>query len=638
MSLPDKIHSIYSDFIYKRTYSRFIEEESRRESWQETVSRYEYFFEDRYPMALTDDFTSAIQSIRDMEVMPSMRALWSAGKALEENNLAAFNCAYIAMDHPDKFAEMLYVLMHGTGVGFSVERQFIGELPVVMDFVDNVDTPYTIKDSKLGWKDAYQYCVENLYEGVVPKFDYSQIRPKGARLKTFGGRASGPQPLKELIDYTIRIFKGARGRKLNSLEVHDISCMVANCVVVGGVRRSACISFSNLSDQRMKHAKDGQFWLENPQRQMANNSIAYTEKPDSGMFMEEWLNLMRSGSGERGIVNVEAIKRKGLKFNRSNLNNLRLNPCAEAILQDRGLCNLSEVVVRPEDTKDTLKEKIRSAVLIGCLQSTLTNLPNVGEQWKVNAEEERLLGVSLTGVCDNKMFSKVNDKTKELLNELREYAHECSREFAKQLNITTPKQVTLVKPSGTVSQLVNCSSGLHPRYSDYYIRRVRVNAKDPVARLLADKGIPNNPEVGQEKETCSTLVFDFPIKSPRGCITRNQWTAIEQLEYWAMFNEYWCDGNPSVTIYVGEDEWVEVGAWVYKNWKQVCGLSFLPRDNNHYELAPYEEVDADTYHKACELYKKIDIDFDRDLPLYEQSDNTTGAQTYACTGGTCELA
>ena len=635
--LTDKIHNIYQEFIYKRTYARFIEESNRREDWGETVGRYSDFFFNKIPKEIESDWSTAIAHIHLQEVMPSMRALWSAGKALEENNLAGYNCAYVAIDHPDKFSEMLYVLMHGTGVGFSVERQFVGELPSIPEMFEQLDCPYTVKDSKLGWKEAYKSCIRVLYQGGIPLFDYSQIRPKGAILKTFGGRASGPVPLKELIEYTVRVFKSAKGRKLNSLEVHDICCMVANCVVVGGVRRSACISFSNLSDQRMKHAKDGQFWLEHPQRAMANNSIAYTEKPDTAMFMEEWLNLMRSGSGERGVVNVEALIRKGKLSNRNNPEKLRLNPCAEAILSDRGLCNLTEIVVRPDDNANSLKEKIRSAVLLGCLQSTLTNFPNIHNDWKIIAEEERLLGVSLTGVCDNKLFSKVNDKTKELLSELKDYAHACSTEFAGYLNIPVPKQVTLVKPSGTVSQLVNCSSGLHPRYSDYYIRRVRVNSKDPIAKLLITKGIPHNPEVGQDYDTANTYVFDFPIKSPRGSITKDQWTAIEQLEYWSMFNEYWCDGNPSVTIYVGEDEWVEVGAWVYKNWNQVCGLSFLPKDTSVYQLAPYEEITAEVYHRLCDMYKTVSIDFDLDLPEYEQGDTTTGAQNLACQGGVCEI-
>jgi len=634
--VQNKIENIYSEFISKRTYNRWDADLKQRESWFDSVFRYSNYFESKIPLTILPDFHLAINAIINKEVMPSMRALWSAGPALDENNLAAYNCAYVAVDDIEKFCEILYVLMHGTGVGYSVERQYIQQLPIVADNFDGMVPIHIIEDSKLGWKNAYGICIESLYAGVIPSFDYSLIRPKGAILKTFGGRASGPQPLKELIEFTIRIFKGAKGRKLNSLEVHDICCMIANCVVVGGVRRSACISFSNLSDQRLKHAKDGQFWLEHPYRSMANNSIAYTEKPDTSLFMEEWLTLMRSGSGERGLVNVESIKRKASKFNRKNVDNLRLNPCAEAILQDRGLCNLTEVVVRFNDTVNTIKEKIRFAVLLGCVQSTLTYFPNVNPTWESNAIEERLLGVSLTGVCDNKLFTKVNTKTKEILKELKEFAHQCSIEYATALNINTPKQVTLVKPSGTVSQLVNCSSGLHPRFSDYYIRRVRVTTKDPIAQLLIDKGVPYNPEVGQE-DNPNTWVFEFPMKSPRGSITKDMWTAIEQLEYWKMWNENWCDGNPSVTIYVGEDEWVEVGAWVYANWDNICGLSFLPRDGNLYPLAPYEDITSQEYYKLCSLYKNVDIDFNTELSLYEVQDNTEGAKSYACSGNSCEI-
>lgn len=635
--MQNAVNELYSDFIAKRTYARWMDKEQKRESWTDSVGRFDLFVSERVPKELLVEYHDAVSFIYEKQVMPSMRFLWSAGPAAEENNLSIYNCAYLAMDEPAKFGEMLYVLMHGTGVGFSVERQFIGNLPAVPSGFQKEGGPFLIDDSKLGWKQAYDHCIRMLFDGYIPSFDYSLIRPKGARLKTFGGRASGPAPLKQLIEFTIRIFSQAAGKKLNSIEVHDICCMIANCVVVGGVRRSACISFSNLSDQRMKHAKDGQFWLDNPQRSMANNSVAYTDKPDCAIFTEEWLNLMRSGSGERGIINVSAIKEKGKRFNRDNIDTLRLNPCAEAILQDRGLCNLTEVVVRPKDTVDTLKDKIAAAVLIGCLQSTYTHLPHVSPKWKENAEKERLLGVSLTGVCDNHLFRRVDEKTKELLRELRSFAHSCAKQFAEVLNISEPKQITLVKPSGTVSQLVNSSSGLHPRYSDYYIRRVRVNAKDPIARLLVDKQVPWNYEVGQTEEEHNTLVFDFPMKSPRGSINRHQWTAIEQLEYWKMFNDNWSDGNPSVTIYVSEDEWVEVGAWVYKNWNSVCGLSFLPKDSGVYQLAPYEELDENQYQEEIKKWKHIHIDFDKDLLAYEIDDTTEGAKTFACSGGSCEL-
>lgn len=635
--LQDKVNKLYEDFIAKRTYARWLDSEGRREDWQDTIARFAAYVDPRVPSSLSDIFLETKTYLLNKEVMPSMRLLWAAGDACDENNFAAYNCAYVAMDESCKFGEMLYVLMHGTGVGYSVERQYVGELPIVPNSFTKHDSPFLIDDSKLGWKQAYDYCITMLYDGYIPKFDYSLIRPKGARLKTFGGRASGPEPLRQLIDYTTKVFNNAFGRKLNSLEVHDLCCMIANCVVVGGVRRSACISFSNLSDQRMKHAKDGAFWLENPHRSMANNSVAYTDKPDCGMFMEEWLNLMRSGSGERGIVNVKALMEKGAKFNRKTLEHLRGNPCFEAILQDRGLCNLSELVVRPKDTIDTIKAKLRSAVLLGIIQSTFTYFPNVSDSWRKQAEEERLLGVSLTGVCDSPLFRKVDDKTKNLLKELKQYAHDCAYEFADTFGINRPKQITLVKPSGTVSQLVNSASGLHPRYADYYIRRVRVNSKDPIAKLLVDKSIPCNPEVGQTWDEFNTLVFDFPMKSPRGSINRHMFTAIEQLEYWAMFNEYWCDGNPSATIYVAEDEWVEVGAWIFKNWDRVCGLSFLPKDSGIYQLAPYEELDVEAYQASLKPWKNIEIDFGTELNAYEHEDTTEGAKTYACVGNSCEL-
>jgi ribonucleoside-triphosphate reductase (thioredoxin) len=526
--------------------------------------------------------------------------------------------------------------MHGTGMGFSVERQFTTKLPEVPAEFSPTGTDFVVEDSKLGWKEAFDYCIFSLYGGLIPSFDYLKVRPKGARLKTFGGRASGPDPLKQLFNFTIKMITSAKGRRLNSLEVHDLATKTCQCVVVGGVRRSAGISFSNLSDQRMKHAKDGQFWVENSQRSLSNNSVAYTEKPDAAIFMEEWLNLMRSGSGERGIFNVTAAREKADKFGRM-AGDVRSNPCCEALLMDRQLCNLSEVVVRTEDTKETLETKIRAAVLLGCIQAMETNFKNVHPDWLKNAEAERLIGVSLTGACDSPLFKKVNDKTSKLLRELHKYAHACAEEFAKELGIVVPKQVTLTKPSGTVSQLCNSASGLHPRYSDYYIRRVRVTAKDPIAYLLLSKGVPCNPEVGETWEEYSTLVFEFPMKSPRGSLNRTDFTAIEQLEYWKMFNDNWCDGNPSVTIYVKEEEWVEVGAWVYKNWDSVCGLSFLPYDGGNYLLAPYEEITREEYHNLCKMYAKVEIDFDLELNQFEQEDNTTGRSELACSGGNCEI-
>lgn len=634
--IQQKIEELYSEFIAKRTYTRWLDDVQRRETWEETCYRYKLFFDDKVPEVLKSKFASSIEYIVSKEVMPSMRALWSAGPALSESSFAAYNCAFIAFDDPDKFSEMLYILMHGTGMGFSVERQFVVNLPIISEHFDKSDDIHVVQDSKLGWKNAFNYCIRSLYNGIIPNFDFCLVRSKGARLKTFGGRSSGPEPLKQLFNFCIKIFTNAKGRKLNSLEVHDIATKTGECVVVGGVRRSACVSFSNLSDQRMKHAKDGQFWLEHPHRAMANNSVAYTEKPDGTIFMEEWLNLMRSGSGERGIFNAQSAREKADRFNRMD-GEVRANPCVEALLLDRQLCNLTEVVIKYYDTVETIKEKIDAAVLLGCLQSTLTNFKNVSSKWEDNAIQERLIGVSLTGVCDNQLFKKVNDKTSKLLKELKIFAHDKSEEYAKQLNIVSPKQVTLLKPSGTVSQLCNCSSGLHPRYSDYYIRRVRVNAKDPIAYLLLSKNVPCNPEVGQTWEEYSTLVFEFPMKSPRGSLNRDDFTALEQLEYWKMFNDNWCDGNPSVTIYVKEDEWVEVGAWIYKNWDSVCGLSFLPYDGGNYQLAPYEEITRDDYHEMCKIWNKMDINFDVELNEFEKDDNTTGAQTLACSGSNCEI-
>lgn len=628
--VTEKIHATYQEFINKRTYSRWVEEMGRRESWLDSCNRFEEFFAQR-GQQIPVDF------IKSKDVMPSMRAFWSAGPALEENNIAAYNCAYIAIDSLRKFSEMLYILMHGTGVGFSVERQYIAQLPTVPEQFVEVMGLTDISDDKLGWAQSLEHLLTSLFNGYTVRFDYSHLRPKGARLKTFGGTASGPEPLMALHKFVTATVKKAAGRKLNSLEVHDICCKIAECVVVGGVRRSACISFSNLSDQRMKHAKDGQFWVEAPQRHLANNSVAYTEKPDCAIFTEEWLNLLRSGSGERGVFNVQAAERKAQALGRKKGKGKRANPCGEAILDDEEFCNLTEVIVKTEDTIVTLKEKIDAAVKIGCIQSTLTDFKYISPNWKENCEEERLLGVSLTGTCDNRLLQKVNDKTRAILRELKEYAHERAKYHAGELGIAPPRQVTLVKPSGTVSQLVNCASGIHPRYADYYLRRVRVNFNDPVASLLIDKGIPCQPETGESWGNCNTVVFDFPIKSPRGSLQRSDFTAIEQLEYWQMFNECWCDGNPSVTIYVKEDEWIEVGAWVYKNWDNVCGLTFLPYDGGTHPLPPYTELTREEYYEMCKPWKTIDIDFDRDLPKYESRDMTVGAQTFACTGTSCEL-
>lgn len=630
MSLPTN----YQDFIYKRTYSRYLDEENRRESWEETVGRYSRFFAERCPEELQPTLKKASRHILSLDVMPSMRCLWTAGEALERENIAGFNCAYTVIDKIKAFAEVLYILMNGTGVGFSCERQYIAKLPEVPSFFNGGNVTIVVEDSKLGWAEGFLELLEYLYKGEIPHYDLSKLRPKGARLKTFGGRASGPEPLKQLFDFTIRLFCKAQGRKLNSIEVYDLVCFIANCVVVGGVRRSATINLSNFSDQRMRHAKDGQFWLENPQRALSNNSVAYTEKPDAVSFMDEWLNLARSGSGERGIVNREGLKKTAAALGRDAAFDFGVNPCGEIVLRPKQFCNLTEVVVKPEDDYLTLREKVDSAVLLGCLQSTLTDFGFLDDEWKKHSEEERLLGVSLTGLCDHTILGHVSAQSEMLLSALRMDAGAAAEKYASILGIEVPKAITCVKPSGTVSQLVNAASGLHPRYAPFYIRRVRVTMSDPIAQLLIDSGVPWQPEVGQDKETCNTVVFEFPIASPPGSVLVKDRGAIEQLEYWLMLKEKWCDHNPSCTIYVKDSEWLEVGAWVYKHWDRIGGLSFLPYDGGNYSLAPYEEISEETYYVT--LDQMPTVDFSR-LAEYETEDKTQGSREFACQGGVCEL-
>lgn len=613
----------YQEFIYKRTYARWIDELGRREEWQETVGRYAKFFEPKVPEQFKDKFYSSIELLQSLEVLPSMRCLWTAGEALEREHIAGYNCAYTPIDSVRSFAEILYILMNGTGVGFSVERQYINQLPEIPREFRDAHRTVVFGDSKLGWAQGFLDLLENLYEGVVPTLDFSLIRPKGARLKTFGGRASGPEPLKQLCKYTIDVFDKSKGRKLNSLECYDIVCMVAGCVVVGGVRRSATINLSNFSDQRMKHAKDGQFWIDNPQRWLSNNSVAYTEKPDAISFLDEWLNLARSGSGERGIIN-----RACLQKTRGQDIDYGVNPCGEIILRPKQFCNLTEVVVRADDTYESLKPKVEAATILGILQSTLTNFSFISDTWKKNCEEERLLGVSLTGLADNRKITGV------LLHSLKLHTRAVANEWADALGINRPAAITCVKPSGTVSQLVNSSSGLHPRYSAFYIRRVRVTATDPLANFLKEKGVPWNPEVGETPETHNTCVFDFPIKSPQGAITKNELSAIAQLEYWLMLKEAWCDHNPSCTIYIRDDEWLKVGAWVYEHWDSIGGLSFLPVEGGTQPLQPYEEISQEQYTMLTQAFPNFTFS---ELTAFEKQDMTQGSREFACTGGSCEL-
>ncbi len=626
---------VYQEFIYKRTYSRYIDDQERRETWDETVSRYEQFFQSRVPNDQRLEFKSAIEAVKRMEVMPSMRALWTAGEALERENVCGFNCSYLTIDNPRAFAEVAYILMCGAGVGFSVERQYVNQLPKVPESLVQGDKPIVFADSKLGWAEGLNQYVGALYKGYYRPYDLSRIRPKGARLKTFGGRASGPEPLKQLLEFTFQLFNAARGRRLNSLECHDLVCMIANIVVVGGVRRSATISLSNPSDTRMAHAKDGEFWKTNPHRMLANNSIAYTEKPDAATFMDEWLNLMRSNSGERGIFNRESASFiAGLSGRRDVGHEFGCNPCSEIILRPYQFCNLSEVVVREGDDLKTLKRKVRQATILGILQSTLTDFNFLNKKWKENTEEERLLGVSLTGLRDHKVLGRQSEQAENFLKAMKQEALLTAEEWSKALDINMPAAITCVKPSGTVSQLVECASGLHPRYSPYYIRRVRVAANDPIATLLEESGLDFEPEVGQTRENCSTKVYSFPIKSPESAVMRDQASAMEQLEYWKMLQVQWCEQKPSCTIYVKPDEWIEVGAWIFKNWDYVSGISFLPHDGGVYQLAPYQEISAQQYE---ELRAKLPaIDFEK-LTVYEKEDHTKGGQELACAGGSCEL-
>lgn len=624
----------YQELIYKRTYSRWVSEEMRREEWPESVNRFRRFFQRRVPGSHWPEFLDACDLITHYNVMPSMRALWAAGVALERENIAAYNCCYMIIDHIKAFADLLYILMNGTGVGFSIERQYINRLPEVPK-INKSDEVIVFADSKRGWAEGFYRVLKALYSGNEPAWDLSRIRPKGSILKTFGGRASGPEPLDQLLKYAVRMLKNAQGRKLNSLECHDLCCFVASCVIVGGVRRSACISLSNLSDERMAGCKRGEFWATEPQRSLANNSVAYTEKPSAERFLREWLTLVESKTGERGIFNREAARfQAALTGRRDTTFELGCNPCGEILLRPMEFCNLTEVILRPEDDKIAIMDKVRAATIIGCVQATLTDFGFISKRYKKNCEEERLLGVSLTGLRDHPILSRETKKARLLLHEMKEYAFDTAKEWSSVLGISMPKAITCVKPSGTVSQLVGSSSGLHPRYADYYIRRVRITAVDPLAKLLVDQGYPWQPEVGETHDNCRTMVFDFPQKSPDNAILNEDVSAIDQLKYWKMIKEVWCEHNPSCTIFVKDEEWPEVGAWVYKNWNYICGVSFLPADTGIYQLAPYEEIDEETYHQMVESLP--DIDWSR-LSEFETCDHTEGSREIACTGGACEI-
>ncbi len=629
----------YQQFIHMTRYSRWLPDHARRETWPETVQRYvDFFVHERGadPRAVKFLRNEAFAAIEGMQVMPSMRALMTAGEALRRENVAGFNCSYLAINNKRAFSEALYILMCGTGVGFSCERQEIAKLPTVPEAFEASDDTIVVADSKEGWAKAYTRLISSLYLGDIPTIDYSRVRAEGEKLKVFGGRASGPAPLKRLFDFTIAQFKRAKGRKLNSLEVHDIMCMVGEIVVVGGVRRSALISLSNLSDHRMRDAKSGQWWTDNAQRALANNSVAYTEKPSAEIFLEEWLSLVKSKSGERGIFNRAAAQKQAARYGRRSAEHAYgTNPCSEIILRDKQFCNLTEVIVRAEDTPATLKEKVRLATILGTFQSTLTNFGFLGEAWKRNTQEEALLGVSMTGIMDNTFTAGLQDREelKAFLDEMRLYAVEVNKEWADILGVNPSAASTAVKPSGTVSQLCDTASGIHARHSEHYIRTVRIDKKDPVYAMFQDAGMPMEDDVMKPH---STAVVSYPQSAPVGAVTRNQLSALEQLETWLIYQRHWCEHKPSVTISVGDDEWLAVGAWVFEHFDEVSGISFLPRSDHTYQQAPYQDVTAQVLADWTEAHPTPAIDWSR-LSHYEKDDQTLSSQTLACVAGACEI-
>ncbi len=623
------------EFVYYRTYSRWIEEEGRRETWIETVQRFMDYMKKKLGKALTEEEYAKIhKAILHQQVMPSMRLLWSAGKACDATNVTAYNCSFIAPTKIEDLGEIMYLLMCGTGVGFSVESQFAQQFPIVKRQTGQKLPTYVIEDSKEGWAEALKLGLKTWFEGKDIDFDFSKIRPAGARLKTMGGRASGPEPLRSLLEFARQRILARQGKRLRNIDLHDIICKIGECVVAGGVRRSALLSLSDLDDEEMRKAKFGQFWITNPQRAMANNSAVYMEKPSASQFLEEWLALAKSGTGERGIFNRGSLPKqlpeRRLETNRELWQSFGTNPCGEILLRSKEFCNLTEVVARPEDTEESLLEKIEIATILGTYQATLTDFSYLSKEWKENCEEERLLGVSITGQWDCPAV-----RNPETLRKLKERAIEVNKVYAKRFGINPSKAITCVKPSGTVSQVVDASSGMHPRFSPYYIRRVRISATDPLFHMLKDQKFPYHPEVGQTETTAHTFVLEFPVASPKNAVFRKDLSAIDQLEYWKMVKLNYTEHNPSVTIYIAEDEWIEVADWLYKNWDYLGGLSFLPRDDTVYELAPYEEIDEETYKKL--ISELPEIDFSQIL-LYEKEDTTSGAKEFSCMAGSCEIS
>ena len=628
----------YQQFIHKSRYARWIDDEQRRENWDETVDRYIGFMQDqvlmKHNIKLDDKTVDELRdSILSLDVMPSMRAMMTAGPALSRDNICGYNCSYIPVDSPRAFDECMYILMCGTGVGFSVERENVDKLPGVSDNFDKSDIVIKVADSKPGWAKSLRELIALLYAGQVPSWDVSDIREAGAKLKIMGGRASGPQPLLDLFDFTVKVFKKASGRRLFPIECHDIMCKIGEVVVVGGVRRSALISLSNLNDDQMAHAKSGQWWETEPQRALANNSVAYKSKPEMGTFMREWLALYDSKSGERGMFNREAADKQVARNGRRETGHMwGTNPCSEIILRGYQFCNLSEVVVRETDTLDNLKRKVRIATILGTLQSTLTDFKYLRKVWKDNTEEERLLGVSLTGIMDHHVLSK-NVDSKRWLEEMRQEAVETNKNFANMLGIPQSAAITCVKPSGTVSQLVDAASGIHARHNDYYIRTVRGDNKDPLTQFLIEEGVHNERDMMKPD---SVTVFSFAMRSPDGAVTRTQMTAIQQLELWKTYAIHWCEHKPSITVTVKEHEWMEVGAWVYENFDVASGVSFLPHSDHTYQQAPYQDIEYDDYNDWQQTYSHIKIDWNK-LTEFEKEDNTSGSRDLACAAGVCEV-
>ena len=622
------------EFVYYRTYSKWIDEEGRRETWIETVDRYINFMRGKVGSTLKDsEYKELREAILKQEIMPSMRLLQFAGPAVDKSNVCAYNCSFIAPSCIQDFAEIMYLSMCGTGVGFSVESQNAQSLPQIK-FQSGKKLPtFVVPDSREGWADALAFGLKTWYEGNDVEFDYSQLRPAGARLKTMGGKSSGPDPLNRLLAIARKKVLARQGKRLTNIDVHDIVCCIGDCVVSGGVRRSALISLSDLDDDAMRDAKKGQFYLTEPQRSIANNSAVYTRKPISAEFMDEWIALMKSGSGERGIFNraglAKTLPERRLRVLGGIISNLGSNPCGEVILQSKQFCNLSEVVARPEDDEKSLLKKAKLATILGTYQATLTNFAYLSKEWKENCEKERLLGVSITGQWDCPAVRNV-----KILEKMKKEVLKTNVIFAKRFKINPSTCATSVKPSGTVSQTVDCASGMHPRYAPYYIRRIRITGTDSLFKMLRDQGIPYFPEVGQSKENATTYVFEFPIKAPKNSVFKDDLTAIEQLEYWKMVKMYYTEHNPSVTIYVGENEWIEVANWIYNNWDIIGGLAFLPRNDHVYQLAPYEEIDEKRY---SEMVRKLGtIDFSK-IMTYEKQDNSDVKKELACVGGVCEI-